>query len=158
MSNFNEAAVNTVFDKIESYCMSLNRFETVNGHEPKSAPGSGVHAAVWAQSIRPAPRASGLAVTSGVVQFNVRMYTNFVSQPFDAIDPQVMAATADLMGALSGDFALGGDAGIREVDLLGSQGTPLSAAAGYIELDRKWYRVMTLTVPVIINDMFKQVA
>lgn len=154
---FNADSVNTLFDKVISYALATGRFDAVNGHEPKSAPGNGVTCAVWAQSIEPI-RAGGLASTSGRVTLEQRIYTNFISQPFDAIDPNVMAAVADLMTAYSGDFDLGGDADVREIDLLGAYGTALSAQAGYVEIDRKMYRVMTLTVPVIVNDMFDQVA
>jgi hypothetical protein len=154
---FNEAAVNAIFDHAISYALQTGRFESVNGHEPKSNPGNGITCAVWAQTIAPI-QAGGLAATSGKVVLNQRIYTNFISQPFDAIDPEVMAAVADLMTAYSGDFEFGGDADTRFVDLLGAYGDDLNAQAGYIDIDRKIFRVMTLTVPVILNDMFVQVA
>jgi ATP phosphoribosyltransferase regulatory subunit HisZ len=154
---FNADSVSTVFDKVISFALATGDFDSVNGHEPKSAPGNGITCAVWAQMIEPI-RAGGLAMTSGRVTLEQRIYTNFIQQPFDAIDPNVMAAVANLMDAYSGDFNFGGDAEVRNVDLLGAYGTALSAQAGYIDIDKKIYRVMTLTVPVIINDMFAQVA
>jgi hypothetical protein len=155
--SFDDAAVNTVFDKVVSYALATGRFDAVNQHEPKSAPGTGLSCSVWMQNISPV-RTSGLAATSGVVVLQARIYTSFMKQPFDMIDPEVMAAVADLMGALSGDFDFGGDVDVRNVDLLGSTGTPLSAQAGYVEIDRRMFRVMTITVPIIINDMFVQEA
>src|SRR6185437_10624643 len=71
---------------------------------------------------------------------------------------QVLAANTDLMGAFSGDFDLGGVADVREVDLLGANGTKLSAQAGYVEIDRRMYRIMTINIPIVINDAFSQVA
>jgi hypothetical protein len=156
-AQFNDAAINAVFDKIQGYALSSGRFDVVGIHEPKNAPGSGLTAALWVQSIKPI-RTSGVAATSGVVLFNFRIYTNFKQMPFDMIDPQVTAATTDMMGALSADFNLGGVAGVRNVDLLGSQGVTMNAAAGYVEIDRTIFRVMTVQIPVIINDMFLQVA
>lgn len=157
MSNFNDAAVNDVLDRVVSFAMGLGRFDQVNAHEPKSSPGTGMHCAVWMQSVQPT-RSSGLAITSGVVVLNARIYTDFKSQPYDAIDPQVTSAVCDVIGALSGDFELGGADDVRAVDLLGMAGSPLGAVAGYIELDRTMFRVMTITIPIIINDMFEQVA
>lgn len=157
VANFNDTAINQVFDRLVSYALASGRFLSVNQHEPKSAPVTKIHAALWSQSIKPS-RTSGQAMTSGLVTFQLRIYTNFVSEPFDMIDPSVMAATTDIMGALSGDFELGGVAGVRAVDLLGMSGTTLSALAGYVEIDRKMYRVMTVTIPILINDMFSQVA
>jgi hypothetical protein len=151
--SFNDAAVATIFDKVISYCMKTGRFDSVNGHEPKSAPASGLTCAVWVQAIRPVT-SSGLASTSGLVTLHARVYQNFISRPFDAIDPKVLSAVADIMKVLSGDLDLGGEA--RAVDLLGMTGESLSAQAGYIDIDRKVYRVMTINVPIIINDMFDQ--
>jgi len=157
MGNFNEAAVNAVFGAIESYAMQSGRFDKVNTHEPKSGPGTGVLCAIWIQAIKPI-RASGLAATSGLVVVQSRIYMDFLAQPYDVIDPKITAAVADLMGAISADFEFGEVANVRNVDLLGSTGTSLAAQAGYVEIDRQIYRVMTVTIPVIINDMFMQVA
>lgn len=141
-------------DAAVSHAQSLGVFESVNAHEPKNAPGSGLRAAVWAQSVQPL-QASGLSQTSGRVELSVRIYQNMLSEPQDAIDPAVLTAAAALMGAYSGDFELG-VAGVRFVDLLGAYGTALSAQAGYLNQDGKLYRVLTITLPVIVNDLWDQ--
>lgn len=138
------------------HASTLGMFERVNTHEPKNAPGPGLTAAVWVQSILPTARQSGLATTSARVEMNLRIETNMLAEPQDMIDPRIMAATDALIGAYSGDFDLGGL--IAYVDLLGQHGAPLGAAAGYLDHDRKLYRVMTVTVPLIINDVWNQVA
>jgi hypothetical protein len=155
-ANLNDVAINQVIDKIVSYALASGRFDSVNGHEPKSAPTSGISFAVWFQSI--VPTKSGQAATSATVTFMGRIYIKFNQQPFDLIDPQAVAATTDLMGALSSDFDFGGEADVRAVDLLGMSGTAMSAQAGYLEIDRIMYRVITITIPVIVNDAFSQVA
>ncbi len=155
--NFNDAAVNEIFDKVVSYAMTTGRFDQVNQHEPTNAPRMGMICSVWIQAIRPI-LASGLAATSGIVQLNARIYRNFKSMPHDVIDPEITGAVCDLMGTLSADFDFGGVANVRNIDLLGEHGVPLAAQAGYIEIDRQMFRVMTLTIPVLINDMFKQEA
>lgn len=156
MANFNDAAVMTVFDKVVSYALASGRFDSVNQHEPKNAPGHGLQCSVWMNNIVPI-RSGGMGVTSGIVTLYARIYTNFRQQPFDAIDPNVMSATAAMMGALSSDFDFGAQAGVRALDLLGiGSNVPLSAQAGYVEIDRQMFRVMTITIPIIINDMFIQ--
>jgi hypothetical protein len=155
-SNLNDAGVLDVFSRLESYAMSSGRFDAVNGHEPKSAPGNGITYAVWIQNIRPA--LSGLSATSGLLMFNGRIYKPFTSIPYDAIDPQVTSATLDIMAAMSGDFKLGEADDVRNVDLLGSTGYSLMANAGYVEVDRHMYRCMTIQIPIIMNDLFVQVA
>jgi hypothetical protein len=155
--NFDEDAVNEIFDRVVSYAMSTGHFDSVNTHEPKGAPGNGLVCSIWMQRIEPI-RAGGLASTSGLVLLDARIYTPFAQQPFDQIDPKVMAAATDFIGALSGDFEFGGDADTRNVDLLGAYGTSLFGEAGYVELDKRIHRVMTIAVPVIVNDMWEQVA
>jgi hypothetical protein len=157
-ANFNDAAVNDVFARLESYAMGTGRFDMVNQHEPKSAPGVGVSFSVWIQLMKPWPKGSGMGITTGVVVFQGRIYTNFRSQPFDMIDPNVTSAAMDLMGSISGDFDLGGNDDVRNVDLLGASGHSLSFQAGYVEIDRQMHRVVTITIPIIINDMFNQEA
>ena len=55
-----------------------------------------------------------------------------------------------------GDFDLGSNA--RNVDILGYSGAAVSARAGYLKLQGDAeYRVMTIILPIIINDVWAQV-
>jgi hypothetical protein len=99
-----------------------------------------------------------MAAGSGLLTLQVRLYSSAVQEPRDAIDPNLIDAVSGLMAAYSGDFQLGGITGVRCVDLLGQSGTALSARAGYLEQDGTVYRVLTITVPVILNDLWAQVA
>lgn len=142
-----------ILDAVVSHALASGHFERVNQHEPKSAPGNGLSAAVWVDRVGPA-RGSGLAMTSALLVLNVRLYTSMLSEPQDAIDPNLMAAHDALMTAYSGAFTLGGL--VRSVDLLGAAGTPLSSQAGYLNQDSKLFRVITITLPVIVNDCWEQ--
>lgn len=144
-----------ILDRVVSHAMATGLFERVNQHEPKSAPGNGLSCAVWVDSIAPA-RSSGLSATSGRLAIQVRIYTSMLSEPPDAIDPALVSAVDALMTAYSGNFGLGGT--VRCVDLLGMAGEPLSAKAGYLSQDNKIFRVMTILVPLIVNDLWNQVA
>lgn len=144
---------------VESHAQQLGVFDQVNGHEPVSGatPGNGITFAVWYQHIGPDPTASGLSATSALVTMQARLYTPANQQPYDAIDPAVASATTLLMAALSADFDLGGL--VRNIDLLGSTGTGLSAEAGYVTTpDNTQLRVMTVTIPCIVNDVWLQAA
>lgn len=151
---FDQVAVNALISATVSHAQATGVFRSVNGHEPKAAPGSGLRAAIWAQSIRPVGAASGLSATSGVVTLNVRVYGNMLQKPEDEIDPALLAAVSLLMDEYTGDFTFGGT--IRNIDLLGEYGEQLQALAGYLELAGAMYRVMTLTVPCVINDLWVQ--
>lgn len=144
-----------IMGAVKDHALTSGMFERVNGHEPKNAPGKGLTVAIWADYVGPV-LSSGLAMTSARVVLMVRIYSSMLMEPQDAIDPNIIAAVDALMDAYSGDFELGGTA--RSVDLLGSSGTSLSAQAGYLEQDHKHFRVMTITLPVVVNDAWDQVA
>lgn len=143
-----------ILNAVTSHALASGLFESVNGHEPKSAPGNGLTVAIWADLIEAHAAGSGLAVTAGRVVLNVRIYSSMLAEPQDAIDPAMVAAVDALFAAYCGDFELGGT--VRNVDILGQAGTVLRAQAGYINQDSKLFRVMTITLPLIVNDAWEQ--
>ncbi len=154
--SFSDAAVRALVDAIASHASQLGLFESVLTHEPKEAPGNGLHCSIWADAIDPLPGTSGLAATSCRISFHIRVYYNMLAEPQDVIDQDVLSAACALMAAYSGAFPLAGT--IRNVDLLGEFGEPMKAQAGYLSQDRRFYRVMVVTLPLIENDWFGQVA
>ena len=155
-NTLNDALILSILDGLESYALTLGRFERVNKHEPKNAPGSGLTVAIWLQELDPLPEVSGLNSTSGRLAWTERIYQNFTSEPPDAIDPTVLAAAAELIGVYSSDFDLGGT--IRNVDLLGAHGEALKGRAGYVNISGTLYRIFDITVPLIVNDLWTQAA
>jgi hypothetical protein len=153
--DFGDAQVCDLFDRIQSFALESGRFDAVNTYEPKSQPGNGVSMSLWIQDIRPV-RTSGLNSTSALILMSGRIYTSMTQQPYDLIDQNVLSAAVQMIGALSGEFELGGENNVRMVDLLGSNGVPLAGKAGYVEVDRHMYRVMTLDIPIVINDIWSQ--
>lgn len=140
-------------DQIASHAMRTGYFDRVNQHEPKVAPATGMTAAVWANTIVPVP-SSGLASTSALLVFNIRLYTSMLQEPQDAIDPSLLAAVDSLLTEYLGDLDLGGT--VRNVDVRGQHGEPVRAQAGYVNQDNKLYRVMTITLPLIVNDVWQE--
>lgn len=143
-----------IIDAMRDDAMASGLFESVNGHEPKSKPGGGITAAIWSQTIRPVPRGNSLISTTVRVEMMMRLYTSMLAEPQDSIDPALTAAVDTIMRNMSGGFTLGGV--VREVDLLGEFGEPLSARAGYINQDGKLFRIYDLTVPIVVNDLWTQ--
>jgi regulator of RNase E activity RraA len=66
-----------------------------------------------------------------------------------------MECVDTLMEAYTGDFTL--DGLVREVDLLGQHGVPLSCLAGYLTIDKKMMRVVDINVPLIVSDAWSQI-
>ncbi|WP_327132012.1 hypothetical protein OG311_13560 [Streptomyces sp. NBC_01343] len=146
-------SVTGIFDAMVSHVAASGRFDRVEEQEPKNAPGTGVSAALWMQSVEPI-RSSGLAATSGRVEVSIRIYIPTTADSDDRVDRALLEATDTLLTAYSGDFTLGDL--VRSVDLLGAYGVPLSAQGGYLKQDQTLYRVMVLTVPLIVNDIWAQ--
>jgi hypothetical protein len=141
-------------DAVQSHAAASGYFDLVNGYEPKSAPSThGLTAAVWADRVTPL-RSSGLNSVTVLVVFNVRIYASARQEPADAIDPNMLAAVDALCAAYSGDFTLGGL--VRHVDLRGAYGTSLDVRAGYLTQDGSMYRVMTIAVPCVVNDLWTE--
>ena len=145
-----------LFDAVESHALASALFDDVNTHEPKSAPGTGITCSIWIQNIGPVPAASGLNTTSARIEFNVRIYMSFLAEPTDQIDPVLLDASIALIEDYTGDFGLSIVSGVRNVDVLGEFGTPLQGDAGYLNQDGKIYRVITITLPIVYNDLWTQ--
>lgn len=143
-----------ILDQVVNHAYRSGYFERVNTHEPKNSPGNGLTAAVWMDYL--GPTTSGLASTSVLVILKIRIYGNMLQEPQDEIDPDITLAAAGLIESLSGDFELSGAA--RCVDLLGESGERLSARAGYLNVSGVLYRVMDITLPILVNDVWTQVA
>lgn len=151
-------ALNTsaLVNAIASHAAALGVFDSVPQHEPKNAPGGDLTCAVWAADIVPV-QTSGLASTSVRVTFNVRIYLpalNMSPWESDIIDPRIMDAADALLRDYVGAFTLGGL--VRDVDVRGADGNPLSALAGYLTQDGKVYRVMTIFLPLVLNDLWDE--
>lgn len=155
MSDFDQPAIIAVYDALLTVPQASGFFDTVNGHEPKNAPGVGLSAGLWLDSVGPNPERSGGATVSLVCGFNLRLYTSMFAEPADAIDPNLMIAGCAMMAAYAGGFDIpGADAFI---DLLGMAGAGLHGQAGYIDLSGRLHRVFTLEIPVIVDDAFAEV-
>lgn len=149
--------ITTILARVQDHALTSGWFTDVNGEEPKSPPDtSGLTAAVWVQDVGPARGGSGLASTSIRLHLTVRLYAGLFTEPGDAIDPTLMQALDALLASYSGDFTLDGT--VREVDLLGQFGDPLGAKAGYMIQSGTEYRVMDITLPLIVSDLWDQEA
>lgn len=146
----------SIRDQLVSHAMSLGVFGQVLDHEPVSAPGSGLTYAVYGGRLAPSAVNSGLTSTSARLVFNGRIYMPADADPIGDVDVQIFGALDALFGAYSGDFDLGST--VRNVDLLGADGDPLAADLRYLQLDSVTYRTANLNLPMIVNDVWTQVA
>lgn len=147
-------SVASITASVQSHAQALGLFEVVTLHEPKAKPQSGITCAIWADQILPAAGTSGLDSTTALVVMSVRLYTPMLQEPYDGIDSDMLAAVDALLAAYSGAFTLEGQ--LQRIDLLGDFGTPLSAQAGYVNQDGRLFRIMTIRLPLVVNDLWGQ--
>lgn len=149
--------IRAIFAAVESHVSRTGWFDRISGHEPKNAPGTGMTAAMWLSKIGPDIESSGLAATSGRIVLTIRLYSPMLAEPQDEIDLDLALATHAVLLALSRDHTLGGL--VRTIDLLGMGSSDrLGGDAGYLNQDQKLYRVMVITVPCLVNDLWEQEA
>lgn len=152
--------IQSLIDAVTSHASASGHFARVQNHEPKSMPPNGpgpdLFFMVIVSNIGPARSGSGLVSTTARVELSARIYMPFRTEPEDLIDSRLTEALDDLFEAYTGDFELGGAA--RNIDVLGSQGQPLSARAGYSAVDGATFRVADITIPIIVNDAWTQEA
>lgn len=141
-------------DALVTHAQTTAKFDSTSKHEPLVKP-NGLHLALWLDSVTPV-NSSGLAATTVRLAFVSRIYLNAEQQPVDNVDTQVLGATDALLAAWSGDLTLGDQ--VRHVDVLGAYGIPLGAQAGYQRIGDTQFRVMTITTPMVINDVWAQEA
>jgi hypothetical protein len=142
-----------IFSELTSHAKATGLFKQVSSHEPKVAPGKGLTAAFWVSKIT--PTTSGLASTSAQIVFVCRIFSDMLQEPQSSIDPTILSATDKLLNSYNGDFQLGGT--ISWIDILGAAGVKLEGTSNYIFQDNRWYRVMDITIPVIVEDVWSQV-
>lgn len=155
-----EEWLDLLIDNIVSDVQRTGWCDRVNESEPFKKPGHGITAAVFPDYMGPT-KLSGLAATSARVNVFVRLFmpVPLPNRGFpgaaDVIDRKLLKAASNIMRKYHDDFDFEGT--IRNVDLLGSQGQALEGRTGYIEIDKVLHRVITITVPCIVNDVWPQV-
>ncbi|HET9889648.1 MAG TPA: DUF4082 domain-containing protein [Mycobacterium sp.] len=146
-----------LIDAVLSKAATLGIFETVAEHDQLNAPTNGINFNVLFGTVKPARGSSGLAATSVVVLLNAYLYRQTAgSLPLDQVDKSMVDALSVFFAALTGAYTLGGL--VRKIDLLGEFGTPLTASGGYADYAGANYRVIKVGIPLVVDDVWQQVA
>lgn len=144
-----------LLDAVDSHARAAGGLGGTQRHEPEGAPpGKGLRLAVWLQRIDPSRRSSGLHVTAGRVELAVRLYAQLTTDTLDRVDLDLAAAADRLFRAYIGDFTLGGV--VMNVDVLGAAGQGLTGAAGYQTIEGETFRVFSISLPIILSDLWEQ--
>lgn len=142
-----------ILNAMVSHAQNTGYFQQVNQHESKQSAFEGLTCEIWVEMVNPV-KTSGLDTTSIRIQFEVRMYAGTMSEPYDDVDSNLVIAMDALMRAYTGDFTLGGI--VRHIDIFGAYGQGIQARTGFINHDGKEFRVFSINVPMIVDDLWDQ--
>ena len=149
--------IDTLLNELVSHALASGYFDAVNTHEPDNSPGNGLTCHVILDRVNPI-NASGLDFTSVRAAFLFELIYPVTALPRDQSENEIVKAMDALMQLFTGDFTMGGN--VRGVDALGAYGEGLSAVGGYTSYDQggSWYRNIEITVPLIVDNVWEQVA
>jgi hypothetical protein len=123
-------------------------------HEPMSAPDGVGCVAAWISSTIAPILTSGLASVDLRLEAILRVMLPARAEPQGLIDAEVFGAASAVMEALCGHFSLGRVAGVRQIDIFGSDGEQLRLVSGYVQIDQTKFRVVDVYIPILINESF----
>ncbi len=138
-------------------CATTGMFESTVGHEPKAAPNArtGLVGSVFQRDVRPV-QSSGLAAASVRHLITLRIWISAQVEPQDQIELQLPNGVDAVLDYFIGHFQ--GLQGARYVDVFGADGEELSASYGWAQQDNKKFRIADITIPLVMNDTYAEVA
>ena len=137
-----------VMERVKSFLAASGRCSAGAGvGEPKSPPatGAGLYGAVMLGS--GGLTETSLATASGRISLIVRLYRDAINEPLDQTEFLIGQTVFELIEDFMGDFDFG-DASVRNVLPLEVQWAP-----GYQDIGNIKYRLVDITVPLLINDV-----
>lgn len=121
-------------------------------HEPLSAPsGDGVTCCVFPGApMSPITSSSSLTGADARIEIMVRLLRNAVAEPQDERETDLIDAYDAVMTVLLGAYTLGGT--VRSVDVLGESGQLTTGNWGYVQIDQTVFRMVEISVPLMVNE------
>lgn len=142
----------TILNKVRSHADSLGVFDSVQTYESVLGPDNSVNCNIWLNDITTIP--GGLDQTSVCMTFNVSIMSPLLSEPYEETDNRMMAALDALMIAYNGDITF--DDTIRCIDILGHESEGITVTAGYAAIDSTKYRVLMVSLPLLVDGVWEQ--
>lgn len=141
-------AVQTTLQNIESYLAASGYFQSTQVGEPKKPPEAEFSASVFMSRVSVVELTLNSTIEVHVP--TVRIYRQMFAEPEENIEFDLGRIISQVSSDLLGEYDLG--ATIRNVDAGGQHGTPLSAQWGYLDVGGTMFRIVDMTVPLIVDD------
>lgn len=140
---------------VQSKAAESGYFHTVELGEPKSSlQGHGMEAYIWMDSVAVAGTTLNYAIEIHTV--TLRLYMPMLTGDTLEDEVEMDAAVNQVKRNLAADFDLGGT--VRNVDFAGQHSGGLESVTGFVDLSGTQYRIVDITLPVIVDDIAELVA
>jgi hypothetical protein len=145
----------SIFAVLVTHAQELGIFEVVYQGEPKMAPTNGLTIALYVggtgdQGFSVVARRSGLATVAKRIVITARIHLPMLHEPTSEIESTILGAAEQYIDSLIGDYMLGST--VDFLDIFGAYGAAVSGLPGYITIDSKIFRVMSITIPVVLES------
>lgn len=137
-------------DRIVTYLQGDGGIRTAQAGEPKSPP-TGVQG-VFASVIMRSTSIVALTLNGTIEQhvILIRLYRDMLAEPQKSIEVDLATAAQRIQADIAGEYDLG--ASIRSVDVGGEYGEPMRTDWGYVTISDRMYRIVDISVPLLVDD------
>uniref|UniRef100_A0A6M3XKI5 Uncharacterized protein n=1 Tax=viral metagenome TaxID=1070528 RepID=A0A6M3XKI5_9ZZZZ len=141
-------AIKATLQAISSYIQASGYVQKSTIGEPESPPGERLAASVYMGNISIVSLT--LNTTIEVHTVILRLYMDMLAEPTEGIEFKLAEVVSGIFHDLLGEYDLGTT--IRNVDAGGIYGSPLRATWGYVDVGGKMYRIVDMSIPLIVDD------
>ena len=142
--------IKSTLQAVESYLLASGYFgSNVAVGEPKQpVAGAELSAAIFMGSTTVAETTLTKIIEQHMV--TIRIYRDMLAEPTESIEFELGEVSSDIQSDLIGDYDLGET--IRNIDIAGIYGAGMGATWGYVDLGGKMYRIVDISLPLIVDD------
>ena len=139
--------IKATLEAVQTLLEGSKLFKTVEIGRPESPVGDGPMATIHGESMEV------VGVTNHAIELHtlgIRIFQAQHSDALETLETDGWALVSQVMDLFYGDFELGGK--IRNVDIAGQYGAPLSVDRNAEDIDTSPYYVAEITLPLVVDS------
>jgi len=138
--------ITTTINLVVSFLQKRGEYSLVQIGEPKSPPRGDLAAAVFVSDASVV--GVTLQTTIEIHELTIRLYRNMMEEPEEDNELRISQAVTGIVSDLLGDYDLG--ASVRNI-AVGEYGRTVSATYGYLDVGGTMYRMVDISVPLVVD-------
>jgi len=138
--------ITSTINVVVSFLQKRGEYSLVQIGEPKSPPRGDLAAAVFVSDASVV--GVTLQTTIEIHELTIRLYRNMMEEPEEDNELRISQAVTGIVSDLLGDYDLG--ASVRNI-AVGEYGRTVSATYGYLDVGGTMYRMVDISVPLVVD-------